>query len=56
MPFEDRTTTTDLNGPRIAVETDAYGHAPGSTSSKTVVNPFGDDAGRTGGTVEIIQE
>ena len=53
MPFDDRSSNLDLNGPNIEIKTDAYGHAPGSTSSKTVVNPFGDDQGRTGGTIEI---
>jgi hypothetical protein len=53
MPFDDRSTNLDLNGPRIEVKTDAYGHEEGSTTSKTVVNPFGGDAGRTGGTIEI---
>ena len=48
MPFEDRTTNLDLNGPDIEIKTQAYGHAPGSTTDKTVVNPFGADAGRTG--------
>ena len=23
--FDDKTTTTDLNGPRVAIKTDAYG-------------------------------
>ena len=53
MPFEDRTTNLDLNGPDIEIKTQAYGHAPGSTTDKTVVNPFGADAGRTGGIIEI---
>ena len=53
MAFDDRSTNLDLNGPRIAVETDAYGHEPGSTTSKSVVNPFGGDQGRTGGSIEI---
>ena len=53
MPFEDRTTNLDLNGPDIEIKTQAYGHAPGSTTDKTVVNPFGADAGRTGGVIEI---
>ncbi len=53
MAFDDRSTNLDLNGPRIEVATDAYGHEPGGTADKTVVNPFGDDQGRTGGTVEI---
>ena len=53
MPFEDRTTNLDLNGPDIEINTQAYGHAPGSNTDKTVVNPFGADAGRTGGVIEI---
>ena len=53
MPFDDRSTNLDLNGPRIEVKTDAYGHVEGSTTAKTTVNPFGADAGRTGGTIEI---
>ena len=53
MPFEDRTTNLDLNGPDIEIKTQAYGHAPGSATDKTVVNPFGADAGRTGGVIEI---
>ena len=53
MPFEDRTTNLDLNGPNIEIKTDAYGHEEGSTTSKTTVNPFGADASRTGGTIEI---
>ena len=53
MPFEDRTTNLDLNGPDIEIKTQAYGHAPGSNTDKTVVNPFGADAGRTGGVIEI---
>ena len=51
--FDDRSTTTDLNGPTIEIKTDAYGHEEGSTTSKTSVNPFGSDNGRTGGTIEI---
>ena len=53
MPFDDRSTSLDLNGPNIEVKTQAYGHEEGSTTSKTTVNPFGSDAGRTGGTIEI---
>ena len=53
MPFEDRTTNLDLNGPNIKIKTDAFGHEEGSTTSKTTVNPFGADASRTGGTLEI---
>ena len=53
MPFEDRTTNLDLNGPNIEIKTDAYGHEEGSTTEKTTVNPFGDDASRTGGVIEI---
>ena len=53
MPFDDRTTSLDLNGPNIGIKTDAYGHTPGVVDDKTVVNPFGADAGRTGGVVEI---
>ena len=53
MPFDDKSTSLDLNGPNIGVKTDAYGHTPGVVDDKTVVNPFGDDAGRTGGAVEI---
>ena len=51
--FDDKTTTTDLNGPRVAIKTDAYGHEPGELTTKSTVNPFGDDAGRSGGTIEI---
>ena len=53
MPFEDRTTNLDLNGPNIEIKTDAYGHEEGSTTAKTTVNPFGDDASRTGGVIEL---
>ena len=53
MPFDDRSTSLDLNGPNIEVKTQAYGHEEGSTTSKTTVNPFGADASRTGGTIEI---
>jgi len=53
MPFDDRTTSLDLNGPNIGIKTDAYGHTPGVVDDKTVVNPFGDDAGRTGGVIEL---
>ena len=53
MPFEDRTTNLDLNGPDIEIKTQAYGHEEGSTSETTTVNPFGGDAGRTGGVIEI---
>ena len=53
MPFEDRTTSLDLNGPDIEIKTQAYGHEEGSTTVKTTVNPFGADASRTGGTIEI---
>ena len=53
MPFDDRSTNLDLNGPNIEIKTDAYGHEEGSTTSKTTVNPFGADASRTGGTLEI---
>ena len=53
MPFEDRTTNLDLNGPDIEIKTQAYGHEEGSTTETTTVNPFGGDAGRTGGVIEI---
>ena len=53
MPFDDRSTSLDLNGPDIEIKTDAYGHEEGSTTAKTIVNPFGSDDGRTGGTIEI---
>ncbi len=53
MPFNDRSTNLDLNGPNIEVKTQAYGHEEGSTTAKTTVNPFGADASRTGGTIEI---
>jgi len=53
MPFEDRTTNLDLNGPNIEIKTQAYGHEEGSATETTTVNPFGADAGRTGGTIEI---
>ena len=53
MPFEDRTTNLDLNGPDIEIKTQAYGHEEGSTTETTTVNPFGADAGRTGGTIEL---
>ena len=53
MPFDDRSTSLDLNGPDIEIKTDAYGHEEGSTTAKTTVNPFGSDDGRTGGTIEI---
>ena len=53
MPFEDRTTNLDLNGPDIEIKTQAYGHEEGSTTETTTVNPFGADASRTGGTIEI---
>ena len=53
MPFDDRSTNLDLNGPNIEIKTDAFGHDEGSTTSKTTVNPFGADASRTGGTLEI---
>ena len=51
--FDDRTTTTDLNGPNIEVKTDAYLHEPGSTTTQTTVNPFGDSNGRTGGSISV---
>jgi hypothetical protein len=53
MPFDDRTTNLDLNGPDIEIKTQAYGHEEGSTTETTTVNPFGADAGRTGGIIEI---
>ena len=53
MPFDDRTTNLDLNGPDIEIKTQAYGHEEGSTTETTTVNPFGADAGRTGGVIEI---
>ena len=53
MPFDDRSTNLDLNGPNIEIKTDAYGHEEGSTTTKSTVNPFGGDAGRSGGTIEI---
>ena len=53
MPFEDRTTNLDLNGPDIEIKTQAYGHEEGSATETTTVNPFGADAGRSGGTIEI---
>ncbi len=53
MPFEDRTTNLDLNGPDIEIKTQAYGHEEGSATETTTVNPFGADAGRTGGVIEI---
>ena len=53
MPFDDRSTTLDLNGPSVGIKTDAYGHTPGVVDDKTVVNPFGSDQGRTGGAIEI---
>ena len=35
--FDDKTTTTDLNGPRVAIKTDAYGHEPGELTTKSTV-------------------
>ena len=40
MPFEDRTTNLDLNGPDIEIKTQAYGHEEGSTTETTTVNPL----------------
>ena len=54
MPFEDRTTNLDLNGPDIEIKTQAYGHEEGSTTETTTVNHFGADAGRTGGVLSLI--
>ena len=53
MPFDNRSTNLDLNGPSVGIKTDAYGHEPGELTAKTTVNPFGADASRTGGTIEI---
>ena len=53
MPFDDRTTNLDLNGPDIEIKAQAYGHEEGSATETTTVNPFGGDAGRTGGVIEL---
>ena len=46
MPFDDRTTNLDLNGPDIEIKTQAYGHEEGSTTETTTVNPFGINSSR----------
>ena len=53
MPFDNRTTNLDLNGPDIEIKTQAYGHEEGSTTETTTVNPFGGDNSRTGCTIEL---